>query len=537
YNRALSADEVKALYQQREEVGNAYVSQRDVFVDSEGNVGIGTSAPEEKLTLESGSFLQKAGYLKEVGYIQDDSQGGNANYIDAPRDIVVQNNYLYIVSHEEDTLSIFDVSNSDNITFIGAIRDSTQGGDASALDGARSVFVAGKYAYVVANINDSLSIFDISDPSNITEMGYITDDNQGGSAQGLDGAASVYVSGRYAYVGGNDDPAFSVIDISDPSNPEEIGLIRDDSVGGSATVLEGVGDIFVNGRYAYVLNSVNNDSMTILDISDPTNPTEVGYITDDSVGGDVTAIKAPQNVYVSGRYAYITSRLEDSLSVIDISNASNPVQVSYIQDDSLGGDATGLDGARGIYVAGNYVYVGSFYDNSISVIDISDPEDLVEVGVIFDDTRNGTANMIDGIFNIFGSGKYIYVSAHDDDAISIIEISAIETPAIETGNLKTESIQVSRNVRIANELYVGSGAVIGRNVLIGGTLSVSGTGNNFFAGNLNVSGNVSAASVSIGEALKLKPGSAPANPEEGWLFMNSSDHHLYYYNSTDWVII
>jgi len=56
-------------------------------------------------------------------------------------------------------------------------------------------------------------------------------------------------------------------------------------------------------------------------------------------------------------------------------------------------------------------------------------------------------------------------------------------------------------------------------------------------GNINITNSIAASSVSIGEALKLKPGSAPANPEEGWLFMNSSDHHLYYYNSTDWVII
>ena len=49
YNRALSADEIKAQYLQRAEVKDSYVSQKDVFVDSSGNVGIGTINPTERL--------------------------------------------------------------------------------------------------------------------------------------------------------------------------------------------------------------------------------------------------------------------------------------------------------------------------------------------------------------------------------------------------------------------------------------------------------------------------------------------------------
>ena len=51
YNRALSADEVRALYEQRAEGNNSYVSQRDVYIDSTGNVGLGTTSPYSKLTV------------------------------------------------------------------------------------------------------------------------------------------------------------------------------------------------------------------------------------------------------------------------------------------------------------------------------------------------------------------------------------------------------------------------------------------------------------------------------------------------------
>ena len=49
YNRTLSEDEIKALYLQRAESHNSFVSQKDVTVDSNGNVGIGTVLPGRPL--------------------------------------------------------------------------------------------------------------------------------------------------------------------------------------------------------------------------------------------------------------------------------------------------------------------------------------------------------------------------------------------------------------------------------------------------------------------------------------------------------
>ncbi|KKK77325.1 hypothetical protein LCGC14_2854740, partial [marine sediment metagenome] len=49
YDRALSSDEIKRLYLQRNELQNSYVSQKDVFIDSTGNVGIGTDSPNQNL--------------------------------------------------------------------------------------------------------------------------------------------------------------------------------------------------------------------------------------------------------------------------------------------------------------------------------------------------------------------------------------------------------------------------------------------------------------------------------------------------------
>ena len=49
YDRALSSEEIKRLYLQRNELRNSCVFQKDVFVDSLGNVGIGTDSPNQNL--------------------------------------------------------------------------------------------------------------------------------------------------------------------------------------------------------------------------------------------------------------------------------------------------------------------------------------------------------------------------------------------------------------------------------------------------------------------------------------------------------
>jgi len=61
------------------------------------------------------------------------------------------------------------------------------------------------------------------------------------------------------------------------TNPIHVGSIND---GDGGALLDGIIDVYVSGKYAYV-TAVNDDTVSIIDISDPTNPTLVGSITDD----------------------------------------------------------------------------------------------------------------------------------------------------------------------------------------------------------------------------------------------------------------
>jgi YVTN family beta-propeller protein len=122
--------------------------------------------------------------------------------------------------------------------------------------------------------------------------------------------------------------------------------------------------IAVSGRYAYVAN-YESDSMSVVDISNPSVPVQIATT---SVG------LGPIFVTVSGKYVYVNSSdgvgTGGNLSIIDVSNPYIPVRVSNL------GFGTGI---VNVAVSGRYAYVTVVgMSNTLSIVDISDPlEEMV----------------------------------------------------------------------------------------------------------------------------------------------------------------
>ena len=105
-------------------------------------------------------------------------------------------------------------------------------------------------------------------------------------------------------------------------------------------------------------------SLTIVDISDPANPTFVGVVTDG------TALNGAQGINVSGKFAYIVSSAGTAFAVVDVSDPTNPTVIDSIVD------VTTLEGVDDVHVSGQFAYVTATAHNSLSIIDISDPTDV-----------------------------------------------------------------------------------------------------------------------------------------------------------------
>lgn len=245
------------------------------------------------------------------------------------QDVAVIGNYAY-VADGAGGLRVIDISNPVNPVEIGFSTSSTRAASRIAIDG--------NYAYVedVCGIR----IFDISNPSQPTQVASYTINTFPSVDTG-----DVAVNGNYAYVVG--ESYFSggylrVLDVSDPLHPSQVGSLSNCSCK----------SITIVGNYAYIVGG----GMTIVSIADPTNPTIVGTFNLGLYGPSV-------GIGISEPYAYVT-QANTGLHVIDISNPAQPTQVGFYQEYT--------SYSNSLAIAGSYAYVANG-EYGFSVLDVSDP--------------------------------------------------------------------------------------------------------------------------------------------------------------------
>ncbi|SVE03181.1 uncharacterized protein METZ01_LOCUS456035, partial [marine metagenome] len=125
---------------------------------------------------------------------------------------------------------------------------------------------------------------------------------------------------------------------------------------------------------------------------------------------------------IDGKTYALAVGQDDGISIIDISTPSNPAYVSEIEDDA----DKELEYGRGIEVATinsrTYAFVAAVDDNGLAVIDITDPFNPSYVNEMEDD---GAVNL-DGAKGVaittIDGNTYAVVTAYDDDGIEIIRI-------------------------------------------------------------------------------------------------------------------
>ncbi len=240
--------------------------------------------------------------------------------------------------------------------------------------------------------------------------------------------------GDYVYVAA-ESGGLQVLDVSDPTHPTEVG--------GYNTPGEAFG-VYIKGDYAYVAD--NEEGLTILDISNPIDPT---------LEGNYDLLGYSKDVSIQGDKAYV---INGRLEILDVSDPLIPVSSAYQTVDGL---------AVGVAVRGAYAYVGSWQDNDpmpnkahLTVIDISgstpsqvgeyetegEYERLVlngEHAYIATDTGMHILNVSTpsapyfvgkyentfGSHSVYVSGKYAYLGTHEE-GLQILNITDPESPVL-----------------------------------------------------------------------------------------------------------
>jgi len=159
---------------------------------------------------------------------------------------------------------------------------------------------------------------------------------------------SSYISGNIAYITNNN--ILEILDISDPTSPNLIGQ----TTLNSSFLSE---DIFGKDNYVYI---ANYKTIYMFDVGDPVNPDTVTSFELESIINDI---------YIVGDLLYLIASYD--FYILDISDPTTITQLGFLKlpDASLG--------LTRFHVDGDYAYLGSWShhpDHGLYIIDIADSE-------------------------------------------------------------------------------------------------------------------------------------------------------------------
>jgi hypothetical protein len=185
------------------------------------------------------------------------------------------------------------------------------------------------------------------------------------------------VSGGYAYVAASARFRLTIIDMSDPMAPVEIGFLNTEGPAFGVAMADvapapSASSGEASGRtYAYIAEGyrptdgeLTGGGLRVIDVSDPAAPAEAGFLD---------TPRQALSVAVAGPYAYVGDG-DARWRVIDVSDPGAPVEVG-----SLGTQGPVTDTA----IVGDLAYFTDGWGGSLRIIDLSDPAVPAEVGFYY----------------------------------------------------------------------------------------------------------------------------------------------------------
>ena len=241
------------------------------------------------------------------------------------------------------------------------------------------------------------------------------------------------------------DDGLQIVNVTDPENPSGIGQLQDNN----STLLDapsGV-DTFTIGASIYAaVTSYAEDGLQLVNITDPASPRAAGYLNDTSLPLD-----GPRGVDVftigAGAYAVVASSNDDSLQLVNITDPASPQAAGYLNNTGLLLDAA-FDVAVFKIDSHAYAAVAAANDNGLQLVNITDPFTLRAAGSLEDDGARLLASVRSVDTFALGQRAYAVLSSPDDNGLQMVDVTDPANPRA-VGSLEDDS----------SLLLGGSGAV------------------------------------------------------------------------------
>ncbi|MGA1220479.1 MAG: hypothetical protein ACO3XP_07530, partial [Ilumatobacteraceae bacterium] len=331
--------------------------QFDVGVKLDGDGNNLTLTPSESVTLQSSTLsdveaLTIAGDLKVLGDLQ-------AKTIEVQGNVTLLGDSLLSGVGSGRTI---DLSLAQNATFTGSVGDSNATyGLILSPDGSHGVYLD----FGTSNgTGGGISIYDLSNPLVPVRLTQASTGNttitEGAAAKGRGAVWSA--DGSRLYIAGTADERVTVFDASDPANLTRLGGVSNTTFPSNAWVPALANDTTLLVSSIPISNQNVAGGLTILDVSDPTNLTVSANAT--QVGVDPgTNGNNWVTTSADGNYAYYVGNT--SMQIVDISDPANPFEASSTNVSlTVGTPWT-------IAVSGGTAFVGG--TDGYAAYDVSDP--------------------------------------------------------------------------------------------------------------------------------------------------------------------
>jgi len=359
--------------------------------------------------------------VKEVheGTFTQDHTGWIGSYdIGEVEAVEVIGNRAYVLSYPR-TFTILDISGASNPDSSDIIGQKT----ISFSHNLNDLKVIGNTAFVVGQGDYGFHVLDITDPQHITSTSYNSLPGNP-EVEGIDNCDAIRIKGDVAYImnwggwtgaSGNASGVYLIaIDVSDPGSPSVLGTFFPEYGNNQGY------DILTKGSSLYFLAATNdmNHDHPIVDITNPAAMTQTSTLQ----------VFGPYHNAIDGNYLY--SVTADGLKIFDITTPGSPVLQATFQHpayDMFNELLMGVSFRGTIDAAGDRVYIAG--DERIYVIDAAIPASPSIIGhVPFPGGGTGDAIHVTGGLAYVGANNGLHVVDVTDPAprgiVGSVEVTA-----------------------------------------------------------------------------------------------------------------
>jgi len=234
----------------------------------------------------------------------------------------------------------------------------------------------------IADLDYGLRLVDVSTPGSPQPLGKFELVRTEGGVE-IDGDV-VYIS---------DNNTVEILDISDPMNPARL----------STLAIPEASDMQLVGDLLYVVSFANVDDLSIVDVSDPADPLVLGALMLEGRSYDLEVVE--NLVYIANG--------NNGLRIVDATDPSNPTLMNAARGHGGGPSVSAL----GVDVEGDYAYVAG-WQVGLQVYYVQNPYEPVEL------TWTSMSGLAEDVV-VVGSRAYV---AESPDLV-VYDLSSPHTPA------------------------------------------------------------------------------------------------------------